>query len=175
MTKDQIAARRKEMELEREERKARLEDELAHATSLVTLGTSAITGIVMGVHQVRLQSVEVATAKATAFAKAFATMTEAGIPAVAAHDTVSAIFGLERPALEVIGNGQEAIAMEMEEMRARMAGLQAEAAQASSFLAEERRRREAVADSFTVPADEAAEGTQWVSDDEPAAAGFDDM
>jgi hypothetical protein len=147
-TLDDLAARRKQLELDREARKHRFEDEQAHAAALLTLATGAATGAATGINAVRSANVDLAAKKTKAFAKSFAELKEAGLPAAAAYETASRIFGLEQGLDAVVSDAAGDLAAETRYLRQRMADVEKEAAALKDAMETENSRRATVAASF---------------------------
>jgi len=158
--KNPSADLKKQLELQREDRQLRMDQDFTQSTKYIELVTGAFTGVALGVNSVRMEGIKVAEAKAKAFAGAFETLVDAGLPKVAAYEAAGQMFGMPTPDLSGVNDGAAAVADELRAMHRTIADLEREAKEASQYMAEEIGLRQAVRDSFDNGQDEPGEGTR---------------
>jgi hypothetical protein len=164
-TTDPLAQMRKELELQREDRAARHVQDIAHLEAAIGVLTTAATGAMLGIQQTRLLGIELMSAKATAFAKSYAAMTEAGLPAAAAYETCSGIYGLSSNLDSLVNDAARELAQEVRAQARRTGGLEKTVASLAAAMEEANARHATVAAGFDEDDDEDDDETCWVGGD----------
>jgi hypothetical protein len=147
-TSDDLTARRKQLELQREDRALRQKQDLDQFQASIAVITAAATGALMGIQQVRESNIDLAAKRGVAFAKTYATMVDAGLPKAAAFDATSKVFGLSSDLNNVVNDAAGELAEETRYLRQRMADVESEAAALKNAMETENTRRATIAASF---------------------------